>query len=80
MTLLKKGMSGPEVRDVQGLLNQKVSVHPLLSVDGIFGPKTEARVVMFQRRAGLVPDGIVGPATGKALVGAVLNALIRRDY
>lgn len=60
------------------LLNKTVPVPPLLTVDGIFGPKTGARVVMFQKQTGLVPDGIVGPKTGMALAGAVLNVLFRK--
>jgi peptidoglycan hydrolase-like protein with peptidoglycan-binding domain len=75
MILLKRGMSGPKVRDLQVMLNLQVPSLPLLEVDGIFGPKTYARVVMFQNQAGLVPDGIVGPFTTKALVGTVLTAL-----
>ncbi|MGI8794015.1 MAG: peptidoglycan-binding protein [Acidimicrobiales bacterium] len=36
-------------------------------VDGIFGPDTERALVEFQRNAGLVVDGICGPAAGMAL-------------
>ncbi|AWN35770.1 TIGR02594 family protein [Methylobacterium radiodurans] len=35
--------------------------------DGDAGPKTIAAVMAFQRSAGLVPDGIAGPLTQKAL-------------
>lgn len=40
-----------------------------LSVDGSFGAKTQAAVLGFQRRTGLVPDGIAGPVTRRALMG-----------
>jgi len=76
MIVLKLGSTGPQVRDLQQLLNLKLPVPPLLKVDGIFGPKTRARVVMFQSQAKLVPDGIVGRFTSEALVGEILTALL----
>ena len=60
--------SGVEVQRLQEILNQLIPTPPLLRVDGIFGPKTRARVVMFQQQAGLAPDGIVGLNTSRALV------------
>jgi hypothetical protein len=35
--------------------------------DADFGPRTEARVITFQRTAGLTPDGIVGKNTWRAI-------------
>ena len=37
------------------------------SVDGIWGSRTRAAVIYFQRSNGLSPDGIVGSATEKAM-------------
>src|SRR5215216_5629349 len=56
---LKKGARGPAVAKVQRWLNQPA--------DGIFGRGTRAAVKSFQRRQGLTPDGVVGPATWAAL-------------
>lgn len=39
-----------------------------VKADGHFGPKTEEAVKAFQRLKGLTADGIVGPATWKALL------------
>jgi len=44
-------------------------------LDGVYGPKTKAAVVRFQRDHGLIPDGIVGPRTL-----ACLNAKIIRPF
>jgi peptidoglycan hydrolase-like protein with peptidoglycan-binding domain len=40
-----------------------------LAVDGIFGTGTEAAVQDAQRQNALVIDGVVGPATWRALTG-----------
>lgn len=58
---LCRGMTGPLTRLVQ----MKVGI----TVDGNFGPRTEAAVRQFQREQNLVPDGIVGPATWAVLDG-----------
>ena len=58
--LLKRGSRGKAVEDVQRRLGR-------LTIDGIYGPKTEARVKSFQAAFGLAIDGIVGPQTWKAL-------------
>lgn len=65
---LSSGSTGPDVKDLQNRLNQSPpTALPPLSVDGIFGPKTAARVREFQRQRGLQVDGIVGPKTWAAL-------------
>jgi peptidoglycan hydrolase-like protein with peptidoglycan-binding domain len=56
---LRRPSTVPEVKDLQQELG--------LNADGIFGGETEAAVRAFQRKAALVPDGIVGPATWHAL-------------
>jgi peptidoglycan hydrolase-like protein with peptidoglycan-binding domain len=53
------------VKDLQKALIRKLPLQ--ITVDGIFGRDTRASVIEFQRRAGLVPDGIAGRRTLKAL-------------
>ena len=63
--VLKQGSKGNDVKTMQQKLkNWGYYTGP---VDGIFGKKTRSAVVYFQRKNGLVADGIVGKNTLKAL-------------
>jgi peptidoglycan hydrolase-like protein with peptidoglycan-binding domain len=59
------GDTGLRVNAVQMLLIQR---HVELTVDGKFGPQTEAAVRSFQARARISPSGKVGAKTWEALV------------
>jgi hypothetical protein len=64
--VLKHGSTGSSVRQLQKCLNKVMKSG--LAVDGEYGPKTEAAVKAFQRRAGgLVVDGEYGPKTAAKL-------------
>lgn len=63
--VLKRGSTGDKVSQMQQKL--KNWGYYTGEVDGIFGSKTESAVRYFQRKNGLVEDGIVGPATAKKL-------------
>ena len=71
--LLKKGMTGGDVKTLQELLNQLRIVTPALEEDGEFGSKTEAAVRSFQKKLRLVQDGLYGEETHEALMGAVAD-------
>jgi peptidoglycan hydrolase-like protein with peptidoglycan-binding domain len=70
----RPGSVSEAVKHVQRMLN--VLAGTPLVVDGIFGPKTQARVVQFQQQKKLSPDGIVGPLTGNALASEVMKKLL----
>ncbi len=55
----------PEQPRVNPVVRLQERLH--LSVDGEFGPKTEAAVRRLQARQGLTVDGVVGPDTWKAI-------------
>jgi hypothetical protein len=64
---LKRGSTGPAVRELQRVLN---AWYPQMSlrVDGVFGLATEAAVRALQERSGgLVVDGVVGDRTRAVL-------------
>lgn len=73
--LLRVGIQGADVKQLQGCLNLKVhfsqpstnNALPRLTPDGIFGIRTEAKLKEFQRREQLAADGIAGPVTYGAL-------------
>lgn len=67
---VRRGSRGETVHRLQAILNRDHAAFANLVVDGIFGPRTEAVVKEFQRRAGLEVDGIVGPRTWARLLGA----------
>ena len=64
--LIRIGQTGESVRQIQACLNRvgrRQAFIPQLAEDGIFGPRTQDAVMIFQRLYGLNPDGIVGPLT-----------------
>lgn len=64
---LQLNARGAAVRDLQTLLNTRVSADYRVLVDGFFGPKTESAVKAFQYSKLLTRDGVVGPKTWQAL-------------
>ncbi len=74
---LRRGHSGADVKELQirvaGWAADNAS-RTYVSVDGAFGPGTEAAVMRFQRAYGLSADGIVGPQTQ-----SILNSLESSD-
>jgi peptidoglycan hydrolase-like protein with peptidoglycan-binding domain len=69
-TLMRRGWSNSEgVKAVQRRLNE-LGAKPRLTVDGDYGPSTEAAVRLFQKTHRLEVDGICGPRTwGKLFEG-----------
>lgn len=57
--VIKPGHKGDLVYFIQEILG--------ITADGIYGPKTKATIIQFQRNNNLVPDGIVGPRTWAVL-------------
>ncbi|HEY9740811.1 MAG TPA: peptidoglycan-binding protein [Coleofasciculaceae cyanobacterium] len=65
MPILQQGSKGKTVLTLQRLLN--ITKDYLGAIDGDFGSGTKAAVQAFQKRSGLVADGIVGDRTWNAL-------------
>jgi peptidoglycan hydrolase-like protein with peptidoglycan-binding domain len=66
--VVKQGAQEHPIRTLQYLLRARGHQ---VTVDGIFGPATDAAVRAFQQEKHLTVDGIVGPATWSALVVTV---------
>lgn len=80
--ILKFGSKGDAVAIIQKQLAalgyKNIGGKPLNS-DGNFGPSTEAAVIQFQRKVGLVADGKVGDKTRQALSGNSVSKLLKDD-
>jgi peptidoglycan hydrolase-like protein with peptidoglycan-binding domain len=63
--LVSKGAREHPVRTLQHLLRGRGSQ---ITVDGVFGPKTDQAVRTFQESRHLTVDGIVGPRTWTAVI------------
>jgi peptidoglycan hydrolase-like protein with peptidoglycan-binding domain len=63
--LVQQGDQDHPVRTLQYLLRARGHT---VTVDGIFGPRTDAAVRAFQQERSLAVDGIVGPHTWRALI------------
>lgn len=64
-TNLNVGSTGSDVSQLQEFINFATGSN--LTVDGQYGPKTQAAVKQLQSQLGITADGIVGPQTTKAL-------------
>jgi len=75
--LLKVGSSGPDVKELQQLLNAKLGPLHAIVPDGSFGQLTKTAVIKFQKANWLSADGIVGPCSMNALKGTERFAVLK---
>ena len=66
LNTLRSGNRGNQVKTAQRLLN--ALGYDCGNVDGVFGAKTKAAVMSFQKAKGLGADGIIGSKTWNALL------------
>ena len=69
MHTLRQGDRGEDVRALQILLIGRGCDGDMHEPDGIFGPDTLGAVKLYQKIAGLEPDGIVGILTWSTILG-----------
>lgn len=72
---LSRGSTGDEVRALQSVLAKDAEVYPLGTVNGIFGPATEAAVKKFQEKYGIAEPGDPGYGTVGPKTRAKVNEL-----
>ena len=63
-TILRRGMSGAQVKTLQYLLGEAGYD---VEIDGDFGRTTESALLKFQKKSGIAVDGRAGPKTVEAL-------------
>ena len=63
--VLRPGARGDDVAQLQEIL--RLAGHDPGSVDGVFGPLTEAAIESFQAETGIDVDGKIGPITRSKL-------------
>lgn len=68
--ILRPGARGDDVAQLQEVL--RLAGHDPGSVDGVFGPLTQAAIESFQSQAGIQVDGKIGPVT-RAKLSSVLG-------
>lgn len=74
---LYQGTRGDDVRELQGLLNYHLADSPpAVMTDGVFGPRTDAKVRDFQERNKIQVDCVVGPQT-RSFLYATITVKIR---
>ena len=66
MPTIQQGCTGAANRSATIMLQKLLKVN----ADGIFGSGTTKALMLAQQKHGLVPDGICGPASWKAISGA----------
>jgi peptidoglycan hydrolase-like protein with peptidoglycan-binding domain len=76
---VRRGAAGSHVEALQRDVSEVPGLGVSLTVDGVFGRKTDRGVRAFQRYARVKVDGIVGPQTWSALIRAATHRPITRE-
>ncbi len=73
---LKLGSVGPNVKNLQTMLNHLQMSQMPLTIDGQFGPKTQSALIKFQTRNFLQADGVAGPITAQKISSLVIQNIL----